>query len=816
MTDKTLDNLEIGNSLGVGSSGEVFEVVGHESDLVVKRFNSLAIDRSFLQRNFARLQAMPDFHGTPRVIQHRLDRPPYAVLMERVSGQSLAQVSSIKEGAAWIIIRKLAEILGHAHKHGVCHGHLHPGNILLTGEGLERTPLVTDYGSGMVGDVHHIDLGESAFYAAPEQLASGGTPWGDGRIQKWDVYSFGLIAFQLINERLPRGLFYMKERNRAIAKSGGRPVPVDLQGYVDELQEEHSVVWGGSFLLSREFKLYREVIERCMALNPDDRPVDLREVRNEFRDLEHRFALEDAEDRVLKERRKQRAKLFGARAVAACLGFSFLGATYYLVDYLRKTYFFQNKVTELDQVVVTQRAQIHHLDERWADTVTDLKQSREAADTFFQQMAQGDNAGGSGVASIKKEELEKSREYYLKTLADVGDSEETDLERGRALHSLAHIERKMGLEDLSMNHFRGALDVFNASAARYLNSPDVAFDIQMRLADSYESISALVENPLSQDALDILEKAVEHFDHVIKLKPNDESVVMRQAGTSFKLGRAYDAHRRYDKAIDSYSKSAELAGSLREIEGNAPRLTELLGKLQFQAAKSLRMAGRADDAINAHVAAMETVELLRGVNGFTPLQSIQMASSYIELGELFVAKKATPEDLDQLYNESLRLLTALNTASPGDVEVAILLCRSLGHLGELEREDGQWSSGYRMSIRGIEALRVALEATPGHVEGMILLAEARVEHLKFLDDEPSAAIKVALKGVESAESAGSLLAGNSRVEEPLLSQYRERLSSIFRLYGKICEDLGESEASKRCLEQSAIQISFIPREMTFE
>lgn len=79
MTDKTLDNLEIGNSLGVGSSGEVFEVVGHESDLVVKRFNSLAIDRSFLQRNFARLQAMPDFHGTPRVIQHRLDRPPYAV-----------------------------------------------------------------------------------------------------------------------------------------------------------------------------------------------------------------------------------------------------------------------------------------------------------------------------------------------------------------------------------------------------------------------------------------------------------------------------------------------------------------------------------------------------------------------------------------------------------------------------------------------------------------------------------------------------------------------------------------------------------------
>jgi len=716
-------------------------------------------------------------------------------------------LSSLKEAAAWKLIRQLAEILGHAHKHGVYHGHLHPGNILLSGEGREKSPLVTDYGSGLVGDLHHIDLGETAFYAAPEQLLSGGRPWGEGRIQKWDVYSFGLIAFALINERLPRGLHYIKERQRLLAHSGGRPVPVDAQAYVDDLYRDPAVAWGSSFALGQESRLCREVIDRCLSLDPRDRPVDLREVRNQFRQLEYRFALEDAEDRVVRERRKQKAKLFGARAVAACLGLSFLGATYYLVDYLRKTYFFQNKVSELDQMVVTQRAHIHHLDERWADTVTDLKQSREAADSFFQQMAQGDNAGDSGVASIKKEELEKSRDYYLKTLADVGESDETALERARALHSLAHIERKMEMTENAIEHFRSAIAAFEESVPPGGSDNGVAIDIQRRLADSYENLSSLIGNPLGHEALAILEEAVAHFDEVIRLKPGDASIVTRQAGTTFKLGRAYDAHREYEKAILAYSRSAELAEALRQSAGDAPHLTELVGKLQFQAAKSLRLADRTDDSINAHVAAMETIEALRGVNGFSPLQSIQLAESYLELGELFVGKAATPEDLDQLYNEALRLLTALNSDSPEDVEVAILLCRSLSHLGVLEREDGQWSSGYRMSVRGIEALRVALESVPDHVEGTLVLAEARMRHLDFLKSEREAAIKVAQKGVETAESAGGLLGKNGKVDEPLLTQYRERLSGIFRAYGSVCETLGQDDLSRRCLEQSAIQLS---------
>lgn len=811
MSDRRLDHFSTGNSLGGGTCGTVFEVA-EADDLVIKQFNSMAIDRRFLSRNFERLKAMPPVDGMAQVFDFQLDSSPYQVLTERIRGRKLPSLAGIKEAAAWKVVRLLSDTLGHAHKHGVIHGHLHPDNVLLESEGKVFKPVVTDFGTGSIGDIHHIDLGESALYAAPEQLISGGSDWVEGNAEKWDVYSFGMIAFWLINERIPRGLGFLKMRNNEISQSGGRPLAINAAAYVEDMHESPKVSWGMALGLSREFKLYREIIDRCLSLDPADRPVDMREVRNQFRALDHQFAMENAEDRVVKERLKQKTKLFGARALAACLGVFFFLATFYLVDYLRKTYFFQNKVSELDQVVLTQKATIDHLDERWAETVTDLKSSREAADSFFQKMAHGDSAGGSGVASLKREDLEKSREYYLKTLDDVEASEETALERGRALHSLAHIERRLGLPEKSVEHFRDAIDVFEQKLNSSSQDEEAHRDLHLRLADSFENISSLASNPVGAEALGSLTKAVQHFDAILETRPDDLEVVTRLAGTSFKLGEAYEAHRHYDKAIDAYSRSATLASELQETAGDdAESLTELIGQLQFRAAKSLRFAGRFDESINAHIASMETIEMLRNVNGFTPLQSIQLASSFVELGELFDEKEASPEEIDQLYNESLRLLTPLNTETPSDVEVAVLLCRSLSHLGQIEREDGQWSAGYRLSVRGIEMLKEALGEDPVDIHGLIVLAETRVVHLEFLTQEKEAAVKIALAGVEVSERARDLIAKSTTLREPLLSQVNERLAKVMRQYGEICQNLGETEVAKLCFNGASILVASIEK-----
>lgn len=814
MAEPKLETITPGDKIGAGCNGEVFSVEKHEPALVLKRFNSMSVDRRVLSEVYHNLAGLSDQDGLPEIHDSRFDSTPYEVLMERVNGTPLSGFSGLKETDAWTLIRTIADALGHAHKFGVVHGHLHDGNILVEKEKKGKLrPVVIDFGTGLLGEIHHIDIGETIYFAAPEQIESGGKDWEHGRAQQWDVYSFGVLAFLLINERHPRGLGYMKRLDKERSKSGGRPVPVDPAEFLEDIFDYPKYSWGMSLGLDKELKLYREIVDSCLELDPKDRPVDMREVRNRFRALDNRFALEDAESRVLKERRKQRAKLFGARAMAACLGAFFLVASYYLVEYLKKTYFFQNKVTELDQVVLTQKATITHLDERWAETVTDLKKSREAADSFFQKMARGDEAGGSGVASLKKADLEKSRDYYRKTLEDVAESEETAVERARSLHSMAHIERKMGIADESIDHFQSAIPAFEAILKRSDLDGETRADIHLRTADSYENVSSLLENPIGEEALAALENAVRHFSTLLKTSPNDLEIVMRQAGTNYKLGRAYDAHEQFEKAINAYSESAGHATALREKSpGDNESLTELIGKLQFSAASSLAKSGRIEEAIDAHVASMETIEQLRHVNGFSPLQSVQLASSFLELGSLFAKKDATTEDLDQLYNEALRLLTPLNTENPEDVEVAMLLCRTLEKLGHLERLEGRWSAGYRLSTRGIEALKEALGPEPEHIEGLLVLSETRLNHLKFLETEKEAASKIALKGVETAKEAESALEESNRPHEPILGQLRRRLGRVFQRYGEVCSELGENEASAYCKE--AAQVSLAASETT--
>ncbi|HQZ29695.1 MAG TPA: hypothetical protein PK648_16240, partial [Verrucomicrobiales bacterium] len=97
MNDLRISSLQTGASLGSGTSGEVFEVLGEETSLVIKRFHSLAIDRSFLKYNYTRQVNSPAFAGLPAVFDHSFDQAPYAVLMERVQGTPLLKAGSMKE-----------------------------------------------------------------------------------------------------------------------------------------------------------------------------------------------------------------------------------------------------------------------------------------------------------------------------------------------------------------------------------------------------------------------------------------------------------------------------------------------------------------------------------------------------------------------------------------------------------------------------------------------------------------------------------------------------------------------------------------------
>jgi Tol biopolymer transport system component len=105
---------------------------------------------------------------------------------------------------AVLILRDVCDALAYAHQHGIVHCDVKPDNVLLSG----RHAMVTDFGVAKaakeatvpgVGGPAGVVLGTPA-YMAPEQISA------DPRIDhRADIYSVGVLAYELLAGRLPFG-----------------------------------------------------------------------------------------------------------------------------------------------------------------------------------------------------------------------------------------------------------------------------------------------------------------------------------------------------------------------------------------------------------------------------------------------------------------------------------------------------------------------------------------------------------------------------------------------------------------------------------
>ena len=121
-----------------------------------------------------------------------------------VDGESLrdrlARTGRLPLPEALRVLRDVARALAHAHRHGLVHRDIKPGNILLNREG---DALVSDFGvaKALAAEAELTDgaliIGTPA-YMAPEQAS--GAPAIDHRA---DLYSFGVVAYELLTGATP-------------------------------------------------------------------------------------------------------------------------------------------------------------------------------------------------------------------------------------------------------------------------------------------------------------------------------------------------------------------------------------------------------------------------------------------------------------------------------------------------------------------------------------------------------------------------------------------------------------------------------------
>jgi len=256
---------ELGARLGVGGMSTVRLARDRrlERSVAVKLLaEHLADDSQFVSR-FRReaLAAARLVH--PNIVQvfdFGLDQDSgrHYIVMEYVEGKSGAEL--LRDEGHLPVADTLA-IVGHAcrgldfaHRHGVVHRDIKPGNLLRSNEG---TTKVADFGiaKNLADESSITQVGSvlgTASYLAPEQAS------GDEAGPPADLYGLGVVAYQLLSGQLP----YEAQSLTELAIKQQREAPPLLDEIVDGVTPQLAMA-----------------IDRALALNPSDRFDDAEAMR---------------------------------------------------------------------------------------------------------------------------------------------------------------------------------------------------------------------------------------------------------------------------------------------------------------------------------------------------------------------------------------------------------------------------------------------------------------------------------------------------------------------------------------------------------
>lgn len=139
-------------------------------------------------------------------------------VMEFIDGTDVARRiernGALPVDEALRITRAVCDALDYAHRHGVIHRDIKPANVLIDGEGRVK---VADFGLAKVAGHSqqsgitrtNVAMGTQEF-AAPEQLTPGAAV--DHRA---DIYSLGVMLYQMLTGEIPRVMFKLPSRSRS-------------------------------------------------------------------------------------------------------------------------------------------------------------------------------------------------------------------------------------------------------------------------------------------------------------------------------------------------------------------------------------------------------------------------------------------------------------------------------------------------------------------------------------------------------------------------------------------------------------------------
>jgi len=271
MIGKTISHYRILEKLGEGGMGEVY--LAQDTKLnrrVALKFlpAQLASDEEFKERFKREAQAAAALNHPNIITIHEVaeyENRPY-IAMEYVEGESLKKLITKKDLSINKVINmamQICEGLSKAHQSGIVHRDVKPQNILIDKDGRVR---ILDFGlAKLKKDAMLTQPGSTVgtvAYMSPEQAQ------GMEVDQRSDIFSFGVVLYEMITSQLP----FKGEHDAAMIYSIIHETPEPLARYKANVPDE-----------------LQRMVEKAMEKSPemryqhaDDLGADLRKLKMEI------------------------------------------------------------------------------------------------------------------------------------------------------------------------------------------------------------------------------------------------------------------------------------------------------------------------------------------------------------------------------------------------------------------------------------------------------------------------------------------------------------------------------------------------------
>lgn len=807
-----IEGYELLRLIGKGSSGEVFEATDAEGRIcAVKVLDSMSSNASLLADRIGRVRGGKFETKILPILNVSLSGRPSYIVTELMgiwendtfrSSHLQSRFTELREEDPWAVVIQLAESIAELHSVRVPHGNLKPSNVFFSSD---DELLLADFTCGLMPNVQHIEFTDALLYTAPEQLRD---PAGylEEKGYRWDVFAFGVLAYRMVTGQFPRCEEYFSEVCPITGNKDRFSIEADLEGIAESLESGAEVRWPEEPADERENHL-RAMIESCLAICPEDRPIDLIEVTRYFSDLDEVLAAEKERaglislaNRAVKGKRRARNLATVTALVAAVLGGGWAVTEQFRQKESRAA------ADALEEEKQGQADFIEALKSR-RDVAIGAEEKakaerREAVALLDSSQSRGDEdlAAAQAINEVLfRWALERGvkgvpiLEGRNERLTDLRSKVEGQLEMLAGRPALAGQADLLGLRRAEILLALGLLEEGEAALSEVISlgrlEPGLLAQARLR--------HLLLVSERDPAGIEVALEA--HEAEIISALEGDETqALVVQGAIALMKGRLAEKKEAFEEALRHYGESLGYFRELEEKFPEAPAIALTIGRTYLASARAAEGEGSLTDAARLRSDAITAFTELAGKEK-EPAPELRYAIAAAEAEKAVAAwDQGKTFEAEKLARQGLIALRKLEKEMPDNQALKVDLASQNGLIAIALRDEGKSKEAKRILSRSVAELTEVIEAEPRNWKARYLLASLQWQLSGVLGAVGESESELTV-GAQAVAGLQEILA--AKVKKPAPSAVRRSLAYL-------CGDLGNIADLK---DQRELAIQYLKR-----